>query len=295
MDRTGAVLYKSNMPARSAIPSFNLFGESDDLPDVVHCETIEARSALHDWEFAPHRHARLHQILLIESGSGRASLEGTDYSIGPMQLVNVPSGHVHAFSFAPGTAGLVVTFAAEMLQTVLLPAEDLQQVLALPLVIDADPGCVASIRQLAQTFAGREFARAQILRSLSGLLLGQTARALVESGRSVPAPPTPELLTRFESLLEQHFTEHWAVERYARELAVSPTHLSRVTRAATGQPVTRLIRDRLILEARRNLVYTNLPINRIAYALGFRDPAYFTRVFSQATGMSPQDFRRRAE
>ena len=48
------------------ILNYNLFGESRDLPDVVHCETIEARSRLHNWEFAPHRHARLHQVLLLE-------------------------------------------------------------------------------------------------------------------------------------------------------------------------------------------------------------------------------------
>ena len=56
------------------ILNYNLFGESRDLPDVVHCETIEARSRLHNWEFAPHRHARLHQVLLLEQGSGRVPL-----------------------------------------------------------------------------------------------------------------------------------------------------------------------------------------------------------------------------
>lgn len=295
MDRTVPLLYKSNMASPTAILNFNLFGESDELPDVVHCETIAARSAPYDWEFAPHRHARLHQILLIESGSGRASLDGADHKLGPMTLINVPIGQVHSFSFAPGTGGVVVTLAAETLQSVLTPADDLQQILATPQVIDANPQCVATIRTLAQTFAGRDFARTQLLRSLAGLLLGQTARAIFESGHVPSAAPLPALVTDFEALLEQHYLEHWTVERYARALAVSPTHLSRVTRKVTGQPATRLIRDRLMLEARRNLVYTSMPINRIAYALGFRDPAYFTRVFSRATGIAPQDFRRRAE
>ena len=60
MDLTGKLLYKSNMSASASILNYNLFGETGDLPDVVHCETIEVRSLLHDWEFAPHRHARLH-------------------------------------------------------------------------------------------------------------------------------------------------------------------------------------------------------------------------------------------
>ena len=48
---------------------------------------------------------------------------------------------------------------------------------------------------------------------------------------------------------------------------------------------------RIVREARRNLVYTNLPVSTIAYALGFNDPAYFSRLFSVATGLSPRSFR----
>ena len=47
----------------------------------------------------------------------------------------------------------------------------------------------------------------------------------------------------------------------------------------------------MIREARRNLVYTNLPVSTIAYALDFDDPAYFSRVYAAATGLSPRAFR----
>ena len=99
------------------------------------------------------------------------------------------------------------------------------------------------------------------------------------------------LFRRFEALLEQHFREHWTVSRYAAALSVTPTHLSRLTRSATGNAASQLILERTIREARRNLVYTNLPISGIAYALGFNDPAYFSRLFSAATGLSPRRFR----
>jgi AraC family transcriptional activator of pobA len=94
-------------------------------------------------------------------------------------------------------------------------------------------------------------------------------------------------------LLEAHYLEHWKVADYARALAVSPTHLSRVTRAATGEAASRLIDARMMREARRNLAYTHLSITTIAYTLGFSDPAYFSRAFSRALGMSPRAFRAR--
>ncbi|MFN4100383.1 MAG: helix-turn-helix domain-containing protein [Pararhodobacter sp.] len=275
------------------IPNYNLFGEADDLPDVVHCETIETRSRLHDWELAAHRHARLHQLLLLQDGSGQVSLEDTRHSLPPGTLVNVPRGVVHGFSFSPDTTGLVVTFAAEMLDQSLRPGEGLQEILAIPLVTAAGADVSLTMSAIGTAFAGRDFARAQVLRSLAGLVLGQAARAIVAAGAPAGKPAPGDLLARFEALVDRHFLEHWAVADYAAALAVSPAHLSRVSRNATGRPASALIEERLIREARRNLVYTNLSVSRIAYALGFEDPAYFTRVFTRATGVSPRAFRQR--
>ena len=295
MDQAHDLLYKSNMraSARSAIRSYNLFGETSDVPDVVHCETIAARSVLHDWELEPHRHARLHQVLLVSRGGGEVTLEGQSHRLRPMSLVNVPTGQVHGFSFRPGTDGFVVTVVAEFLDQVLVPSEGLARILGKAGVIAG----TAEMRKLATAvfaeFGARRYARAHLLRSLSGTLLGLVARAL--SAEHSPAAHTPgaDIVRRFEDLLDAHFLEHWPVARYAEALNVTPTHLTRVVREAFGCPATQMIRDRMVREARRHLVYTNLSISQIAYALRFDDPAYFTRTFTQATGQSPRAFRSR--
>jgi AraC family transcriptional activator of pobA len=294
MDRVFIFLYNSNMskiPASRAVQTYNLFGEAGDLPDVVHCETIAARSVLHEWELTPHRHARLHQILLIERGGGQATLEGGIHALRPMRAVNVPIGHVHGFTFKPGTQGWVLTVAAEMLDEVLTPSEGLRRVLAHSAVVRGTPQMRAAMRQIFAEFAGRDFARAHVLRALSGALIGLVARELAAGGRTPGGPAKSGLFQRFEALLEQHFLQHWTVSDYAAALSVTPTHLSRLARSATGHAASHLILDRLVREARRNLVYTNLPVSTIAYALGFNDPAYFSRIFSTSTGLSPRSFR----
>ena len=295
MDGAGFILYKSNMtrtpPSQAAIRTYNLFGEAGDLPDVVHCETIAARSRLHDWELAIHRHARLHQILLVEKGGGRATLEGGTHSLKAMRVVNVPVGHVHGFSFTPGTTqGWVLTIAAEMLDEVLTPAEGLRRALAQSAVIGGTRQMRELMSQIFVEYTARHFARAHLLRALSAALLGLVARELADQTTAESAGSN-QLFRRFEALLEQHFLEHWAVADYAAALAVTPTHLSRLTKAATGHAASELIQERVVREARRNLVYTNLPVSTIAYALGFNDPAYFSRLFSTATGLSPRSFR----
>ena len=274
-----------------SIQTFNLFGEARDLPDVVHCETIAARSVLHEWEFAAHRHARLHQILLIARGGGQATLEGRVHALWPMRVVNVPVGHVHGFSFTRGTQGWVLTVAAEMLDEVLTPAEGLRRVLAQATVVRGTPQMRSTMAQVFAEFAGRHFARAHLLRALSAALIGLVAREMAGKQETPDGAAKADQFRRFEALLELHFLKHWTVSDYAKALSITPTHLSRLARSATGHAASHLILERVIREARRNLVYTNLPVSTIAYALGFNDPAYFSRLFSGATGLSPRSFR----
>ena len=273
------------------IQSYSLFGESLHLPDVLHCETIAARSVLHDWEFAPHRHARLHQLLLLTDGSGVANLDAQIHVLVPGSLVNVPAGHVHAFRFAQDTKGLVTTLPQELIDDVLVRVGDVRREIDEAAVIVADDAIRSAMEQIWQEFSGHSKARALVLRGLSASLLGWVVRAMVPREAAGPQACGAALVQRFEALVEAHYLEHWSVADYARALAVSPTHLSRVTRSVTGASALRLIEGRLLREARRNLAYTHLSIASIAYALGYADPAYFTRVFTRDTGLSPRSFR----
>jgi AraC family transcriptional activator of pobA len=294
MDQSPFVLYKSNMKREAAnrsIETCNLFGEAGDLPDVVHCETIAARSAPHDWKIAPHRHARLHQFLLIESGGGEARIEEQVFPLAPMRIVNVPVGDVHGYSFAPGTRGWVLTVAAEVLDQVMLPPEGLRRVLASAMVVRGTAEMRATLKRIFAEFDGRRFGRAHVLRALTAMLVGLVAREMAAKGTAADGGGDTGLFARFEALLEQHFLDHWTVSQYAAALSITPTHLSRVARSATGRAASHLIAERIVREARRNLVYTSLPVSAIAYRLGFNDPAYFSRLFSESTGLSPSRFR----
>lgn len=284
---------RSNHSSTDRIQSYNLFGEQGDLPDVVHCETIRSRSILNGWTFAPHRHERLHQVLFIEAGGGVATLDGQSVTLEPMCIVNVPIGHVHGYAFKRGTVGFVVTIAAEVLDQVMVPGEGLRRELGRSLVVRASAPMRETFKGIFREFRSRDYARAHVLRGLTAVLVGLVARELsVERGK--PRREGRGLAAQFEALLEQHYLEHWTVADYAATLLVTPTHLSRVVRAATGRAASRLIADRVVREARRHLVYTNLSVSTVAFALGYTDPAYFSRIFTKATGHSPRAFRTRA-
>ena len=270
-----------------------LFGEATQLPDVMHCETIAARSSLHDWELAPHRHGHLHQVMLVQSGHGVVDLEGQPLPFESGALVNVPPGVVHAFRFEPGTEGYVVTLADEILEQMLASAGEVRLALARPGLSQAPAELGALMARIWQEFNGLGSARALMLRGLCSVLLATVARQM---GQDEPGPSEVQgsrLLQRFEALLQAHYLSHWGVADYARALSVSTTHLSRVVRAATGQPVSQRIQARIVREARQRLAYTHLSVSSIAYSLGFADPAHFSRVFARDAGLSPRAFRQR--
>jgi len=292
MAETGKNLYISNMEKTLAhVQSYSLFGESTHLPDVLHCETIADRSELHDWELAPHRHARLHQVLLIANGGGWATLDGKTQALPTGSLVNVPPEHVHSFRFEKDTRGWVTTLADELLDELLVGGGTLRSELDQACVLSADTFVTQTVHQIWVEFSAQEKARALVLRGLSGVLLGWVARQLAQSTLADAKFNDSELVQRFKELIELNFKAHWTVSQYAKALSISPTHLSRLTRAANGSSALRLIEARLMREARRNLAYTNLSISSIAYTLGFTDPAYFSRVFTRDAGISPKAFR----
>lgn len=292
MAETGKNLYISNMEKTLAhVQSYSLFGESTHLPDVLHCETIADRSELHDWELAPHRHARLHQVLLIANGGGWATLDGKTQALPTGSLVNVPPEHVHSFRFEKDTRGWVTTLADELLDELLVGGGTLRSELDQACVLSADTFVTQTVHQIWLEFSAQEKARALVLRGLSGVLLGWVARQLAQSTLADAKFNDAELVQRFKELIELNFKAHWTVSQYAKALSISPTHLSRLTRAANGSSALRMIEARLMREARRNLAYTNLSISSIAYTLGFTDPAYFSRVFTRDAGISPKAFR----
>ncbi len=96
----------------------------------------------------------------------------------------------------------------------------------------------------------------------------------------------------FSRLVDIHFREKHSVADYADLLAMAPKTLSKkLNRLQLGQP-NDIIKDRILLEAKRLLAYSSKSIKEIAYDLGYDDPAYFNRLFSGKTGATPVAFRK---
>lgn len=99
------------------------------------------------------------------------------------------------------------------------------------------------------------------------------------------------ILGRLRDLIEENYRTPMGPSDYARLLDVSPRTLARLTREHLGKTPTDLIRDRVLIHAKWQLLHTLRPVKEIAEEVGFRDELYFSRVFKKATGVSPTFFR----
>ena len=91
--------------------------------------------------------------------------------------------------------------------------------------------------------------------------------------------------------MEEHFRRERQLSFYAGKLAMMPGRLNDHVKRAAGVTAGHLIRQRVLTEAKRQLVFTSQPIHEIAYDLAFSDPSHFARFFRKQTGTTPHEFR----
>ena len=304
MDIHGKGLHYPNMythkATSAAVPTYRLYREqTDESADFwLHCETIPARTHLHNFEITPHRHDAFFQIFLVTQGSGEM-VEGEKVHLffAPCILFIAP-GAVHGFRYQHDVDGIVVTALADRLQAIADADRRIagfikaNRVLALSESRDAER-IRACLQDIAQELDNPAPGRMPLLEALMTTTIVSLAR-IDGAANDAAAPPVRRdqaRVERFLALIAAHMREHQPLGFYAERLGLSATHLNRLVREVTGMSAQTLIARRLLEAAKRDLVFTPSPVQKIAYSLGFSDPAYFNRFFRRHAGTTPGAYR----
>lgn len=93
-----------------------------------------------------------------------------------------------------------------------------------------------------------------------------------------------------EGLVDLHYKTLKSPRDYAALMSMTEKHLNRICKTTLNKTTGQLITDRIVLEARRLLVQTQLPVSRVAEDLGYLDHSYFSRLFKKQSGETPLAF-----
>jgi AraC family transcriptional regulator, transcriptional activator of pobA len=288
----------------AALPQFHLYGDppDDQAFDFIHIETIASRSSLHAWTIGAHRHRNLFQILLIERGGGEMVHETSRIEFTAPAVVLVAPTVAHGFGFLPRTTdGWVLSFTDDLVDTLgdkrsqaLERLEALTSHAVVPLSDNTEMQWLSTLCAQLQEEAllAREGCRLA-MRGFLALIVIRVMRLAASRARSgaVTLKAADRIVQVLRRLIDENFHTQRQLDFYAGKLNVTPDRLNDHVKKTIGVTAGQLIRQRVLTEAKRQLVFTNVSVHEIAYNLAFQDHSHFSRFFRQHTGTSPHEYR----
>ncbi len=279
------------------VPVYALYGEKTEDPaqDWLHWETIAHRASLHDFHILPHRHEHFFQILKLDHGQADLSLDGHIEHVRSPAIIAIPAIAVHGYAFSSDVDGAVITLFERDVRNAVSGAPELDALLRSPLIITSPAALeflnAAIAAMLAEADApalGRAIALpARITDTLVALARAQVGAADLRT----PSRRAEQQVRAFQHLVEKDYRDHLPLKHFASALGITPTHLNRLCRTVLQMSARAVIERRIVFEARRYLTFSTLSVKSIALSLGYADPAYFSRAFRRASGMTPLEFR----
>ena len=249
---------------------------------------------------APHRHSFYHLVLFTE-GKGHHTIDFRKFKLRPGQIYFMVPGQVHSWHFEKGVDGYLVHFNEILFTTFLQNGQYVNQFSffsgdAEAGVCQVVPQLLPKVIALFQDVMEENMKAGSLSEDLVRLRL---LEIFIMIERYCPAkkllnkPPLKMALFRnFQKLIERHYRILKLPKEYAQLLYVTPNHLNALCQEMVGKTAGDLIRDRLLLEAKRLLTNADMTATEIAYDLNFGDSSYFSRFFKKHVGTTPDDFRK---
>lgn len=229
-----------------------------------------------------------HLLLWFTRGQGRIVIDGLTRIYGPNAVVFLPAGTPFSIEMKNGLFG----------QVAMIPERTEIEMPTAPIHLRVrdlmEHSEFVGLFENLQREAARELPGQNRACFFHAGLLGVWLERRTENGPETDAPlsAAERLTKRYAQLLETRYASGVSVAALAKELGVTPTHLTRCCRQACGKSAHDMLSERLMYEARDLLRRTDLPIKRIAMDLGYRSAAYFTRSFQHQIGQTPSEFRK---
>jgi AraC family transcriptional regulator, transcriptional activator of pobA len=241
-----------------------------------------------------------YDITLLTSGKGTFSIDQFTYPIEPGIIFFSSPGQVRNWNIEELPTGYVLIFEEEFLSCFLNDTQFVEglkyfNAYASPLGLTLFPSDAQYLKQLMQsieqeislfTDTDKHILRALLYQTLVWLNRKYTA--------AYPSSITNEYnrhIRSFVSMVSHEFTQHHSVSYYAGKLNITAGYLNDLCKSYLGVSAKKYLQNRIMVEAKNLLSYSDLSVSEVAFRLNFEDPSYFIRKFKLSAGSTPLSFR----
>lgn len=240
---------------------------------------------------APRQRA-YHEVMWIQKGAANFLIDGDSFSLQANAFFIFPKDRIHQFLPKQAIEGQVIRFSEDLLngfpRLLFSKFNHISEIK----ITDLDN---KSLEHLFQSFE-LEY-KLHTEKSLIVINLLKTIICKLDDikQKQFPCQKTYhysiDSFDRFQLLLDKHILEHKKVSFYAEKLHITPRKLGETIKSILNKTTNEAIADRLLIECKRQLMYSNSSITEISYELGFEDNSYFTKFFKKLTQLTPKEYR----
>ncbi len=277
---------KTDKPKSGDLPVHSL----EKTEQIIHVRPLEYNNP---YDFTrEHRHTYF-ELMFFDTGGGEQLVDFEQFTAKPNSVHIIFPQQIHLLR-RNGSTGTVVQFVEEVIPSVQV-RNQLRQVLfseKSAIFFEADEEKLDSFRPLLQLLKTASEKNTKISNDIATKYLEALLLQLAEGKESVGATQLSEeqkLLFHFQQLLEEQFTTNHSVQEYVKLINTTEKKLAAATKKYLGLSPLQVIHNRVLLEAKRALVFEDTSHKEIAFRLGFDSPASFSQFIKNKTGYSPSE------
>ena len=271
--------------------------KSSQLTDFgVYLKTIVSKTSASSERYAFSHTDDYYFFGFIEDGQCRLNIDFKEYTFEKDSLVIIRPGQVHHIIDAYNLSANFLT-----IDSVLINKEE-KRILERYALQEVQLSDISEQKLLLSILARRlncteNTSSKLIVQRLTTVIIGMIVRDVANTTETLSELQGninryKEIAWEFRDLLESNIRTNRAPSFYAERLNITVAYLNEAINAVWGTSVSRNIQEEIILQAKRQLVYTTASVKEIAQGLGFDDYSYFTRLFTKVAGVPPTLFRK---
>ena len=238
------------------------------------------------------RQKEYHEIMWVQKGSSTFIIDGDVFELKASAFFIIPKTRIHQFIPSQEVEGQVIRFTEDELidfpRLIFSKFNSISEITLTPSDIEQFDLLFKSV-DLEWQNAKRD---GSFIVALIALII-KKIDAIKQKQLSVNKKNNTRLdiLDKFQILLDDFIHEKKTVSFYAEQLHITPRKLDETIKSIFNHTAAQLISQRLIIEAKRSLMYSNTSIYNIAYTLGFKDNSHFSKFFKSHCGITPKAYR----